>query len=156
MEEEPEPRTIRPINPGKGRQGINRDVQKKVMAQQCEQLLACLDDAIDVTLMKAPVRTGKSNLPRRTRATAIPVSSDAAFSHTDRPWATGCATTATSSISRIGRTLPPTRNPSSACCGRSKWGRRKHHSDSMGVTREELCGAGKRHYFGRVQDRHGR
>ena len=50
------PRSIRTIDPRKGLHGIKREIQKKFMAVQCEQLVEVLDQAISATFTAAPDR----------------------------------------------------------------------------------------------------
>ena len=64
------------------------------MAEQCEQLMAHLDDAIDVTLLSAPVRLGKRYLPlSRTKVTLSPAHPEAQLERSmHRQWSQpGCA-----------------------------------------------------------------
>lgn len=66
-----EPRTVRAINPAKGLHRIKRDFQKRFMAEQCDQLVARLDDAIAATFKAAPVRE-RPYLVARTKVTLNP------------------------------------------------------------------------------------
>jgi hypothetical protein len=50
------PRTLRTIDPKKGLHGLKHDIQKRFMAEQCEQLVAVLDEAISATFAAAPDR----------------------------------------------------------------------------------------------------
>ena len=63
------PRSIRPVDPKKGLQGLKREIQKKFMAEQCEQLVAVLDEAISATFKAAPDRRQKY-LVHRTKVSA--------------------------------------------------------------------------------------
>jgi hypothetical protein len=72
-----EPRTIRAINPAKGLHRIKRDFQKRFMAEQCEQLVGCLDEAIAATFKAAPVRERRPYLVMRTQVTLNPAGKEA-------------------------------------------------------------------------------
>ena len=50
------PRSMRPMDPALGLHRLKREFQKKFMAEQCDQLTATLDAAIEATFRDAPVR----------------------------------------------------------------------------------------------------
>jgi hypothetical protein len=74
--EQREPRSMRPINPLKGLHRIKRDFQKRIMAAQCDQLVAVVDDPIAATFKAAPVRE-RPYLVARTKVTLNPGGSEA-------------------------------------------------------------------------------
>jgi hypothetical protein len=95
--EELKPRSIRPIDPKQGLHGIKREIQKKFMAVQCEQLVNVLDEAISATFAAAPDRH-RSYLINRTKVAYPKEESEAhlerglhaQWSKTDCTPATGC------------------------------------------------------------------
>jgi hypothetical protein len=91
------PRSIRSIDPKKGLHGIKREIQKRFMAEQCEQLVAVFDEAISATFAAAPDRRRpylidrtKVSDPKQGLEAHLERSLHAQWSRADCAPATGC------------------------------------------------------------------